>query len=159
MFEDAVHVRLAADEGPVEIDAQDLAPFLEVGFPNRLVDAGDAGIIDENVDLSERFERCVSRLFNRGEIGDIDLERRDCVADFSSGLVGERLVMIPDRDLCAGSNKALGDGPSKTLRSAGNDSAASVQIDLVHAKSPFTSIFAAPVVCSLAPLFAGRGLG
>ena len=47
------HDRLAADEGAVEIDAQHLAPFLEIGFPHRLVDAGDAGIVDENVDLAE----------------------------------------------------------------------------------------------------------
>ena len=60
--------RLAADKRPVEIDAQHLAPFLEVGFPHRLVDAGDSGIVDEDVDLAERFQRRIARLFDRGEI-------------------------------------------------------------------------------------------
>src|SRR6202035_2878544 len=87
------HDRLAADEGPVEIDAQDLAPFLEVGFPYRLVDSGDAGIVDENVDLAECSERRVSSLFNGGKIGHVDLERGDAGADFPGGLLGEGLVM------------------------------------------------------------------
>src|SRR5260370_16644441 len=60
------HDRLAADEGPVEIDAQNLVPFLEVGFPYRLVDSGDAGIVDENVDSAERIEGGICRLFNSG---------------------------------------------------------------------------------------------
>src|SRR5712675_42670 len=128
--------RLAADERPVEIDAQDLAPLIELGLPYRPVDAGNAGIVDENVDLAERLERRIPRLFDRGEIGDIDLESRDRAADFFGGLIRERLVMIPDRDLCAGSNKALGDGPAKTLCAAGNDGAAAVHIDLVHGHIP-----------------------
>ena len=77
LFEHRRHHRLAADEGPVEIDAQHLAPFLEVGFPHRLVDAGDAGIVDEDVDLAERLQRLVAGLFDRGEIGDVDLEGGD----------------------------------------------------------------------------------
>ena len=70
------HDRLAADEGAVEIDAQHLAPFLEIGLPHRLVDAGDAGIVDEDVDLAERLQRRVAGLLDRGEIGDVDLEGR-----------------------------------------------------------------------------------
>src|SRR6202023_615588 len=71
------HDRLAADEGAVEIDAQHLAPLIEIGLPYRLVDAGDAGIVDENIDLAERLQRGISRLFNRGEIRHVDLERGD----------------------------------------------------------------------------------
>src|SRR6516164_8796736 len=48
------HDRLAADEGAVEVDAQHLTPFLEIGLPHRFVDACDAGIVDEDVDLAER---------------------------------------------------------------------------------------------------------
>src|SRR5258706_2033574 len=155
------HDRLAADEGPVEVDAQSLAPFLEVGFPYRLVDSGDAGIVDENVDLAERFERGVFRLLNRGKIRHVDLERRNARADFLGGFLGERLVVIPDRDLCAGGYEAFGDRAPKSLRTAGDDSAAAVQIDLVHGEGPFTSNFgfsiASAEVCSLAPQRAGRG--
>jgi len=68
---------LAADEGAVEIDAQYLAPFLEVGVPHRLVDAGNAGIVDENVDLAQRRQRGVARLLDRGEIRHVDLDRGD----------------------------------------------------------------------------------
>src|SRR4030081_475453 len=82
LLDHARYDRLAADEGPVEIDAQHLAPFLEVGLPYRLVDSGDAGIVDENVDLAERFERGVSRLLNRGKIRHVDLDRGHACADF-----------------------------------------------------------------------------
>src|SRR5258708_27281324 len=68
------HHGLAADEGPVEIDAQYLAPFVEVGLPYRLVNAGDAGIVDQNVDLTERLQRFVAGRLDGGEIGDVDLE-------------------------------------------------------------------------------------
>ena len=77
------------------------------------------------------------RLFDRGEIRHVDLERGDAGADFLGRLLGERLVMIPDRDLGAGSDKTLGDGAPKTLRAAGDDGAAAVQIDLVHGENPF----------------------
>src|SRR5258705_4267449 len=49
--------------------------------------------------------------------------------------------MIPDRDLGAGGDKALGDGAPKSLRAAGDDGAAAVQIDLVHGENPFASIW------------------
>ena len=58
------HDRLAADEGPVEIDAQHLAPFVEVGLPHGLVDAGDAGIVDENVDLAESAQASRRAVFS-----------------------------------------------------------------------------------------------
>ena len=51
-----------------------------------------------------------------------------CFAVFSAN----GLVVIPDRDLGAGSDETLGDGAPKTLRAAGDDGAAAVQIDLVH---------------------------
>ena len=60
------------------------------------------------------------------------LKARDGGADFLRGLFGERLVVIPDRDLGAGGDEALGDRAPKTLRAAGDDGAAAVQIDLVH---------------------------
>ena len=69
-------IALQQMKGPSRLMRKHLAPFLEVGFPHRLVDAGDAGIVDEDVDLAERLQRRVARLFDRGEIGDVDLEAR-----------------------------------------------------------------------------------
>src|ERR1700747_2012665 len=40
--------------------------------------------------------------------------------------------MVPDRDASAGSDKAFGDRAPKPLRTAGDDGAAAVQINLVH---------------------------
>src|ERR1700733_5785069 len=123
---------LAADEGAVEVDAQHLAPFIEVGLPDRLVDAGDAGIVDENVDLPEGFQRFLARFLNGGEVGYVNLDGGDARADFLGRLLGQWLIVIPDRDLGARSKKALGDRAPETLGTAGNDSAAAIQIDLVH---------------------------
>ena len=101
LFQHRRHDGLAADEGTIEIDAQHLAPLLKVRFPHRLVDAGNAGIVDEDVDLAERLQRLIAGLFHRGEIGDVDLERADTGPDLLCGLFGEGQVMIPDRDLRA----------------------------------------------------------
>ena len=49
------------------------------------------------------------------------LKRGDGGADLLRGLLGERQVVIPDRDLGAGGDKALGDGAPKALRAAGDD--------------------------------------
>ena len=109
-----------------------LAPFLEVGLPHRLVDAGNAGIVDEDVDLAECVQRRVARLFHRGRIGDVDLERGDGGADLLRGLLRQRQIVIPDRDLGAGGDKALGDRAPKALRTSGDNGGAAAQIDLVH---------------------------
>src|SRR5205085_3611405 len=126
------HHRLAADEGTVQIDAQHLAPFVEVGFPHRLVDAGDAGVVDEDIDLAQRLQRFVTGLLDRGEIGNVDLESRDGRADFPGGLFGKWKVVIPDRDLRARCDQALGDRAPKTLGATGDDGATAVQVDFVH---------------------------
>ena len=101
-----------------------------------LVDAGNAGIVDEDVDLAERLQRRVACFFDGGEVGDVDLEGGDGGADFLRGPLGKRQVVVPDRDLRAGCDKALGDRATKTLCTAGDDGAAAVQIDLVHAPIP-----------------------
>ncbi len=65
LLEHRGHDRLADDEGAVEVDAQHLVPLGEVGLPHRLVDAGDAGIVDEDVDLAEGGERRIAGLLDR----------------------------------------------------------------------------------------------
>src|SRR6187549_3418615 len=52
--------------------------------------------------------------------------------------------MVPDRDLGAGSDEAFGNRAAKTLRAAGDDGAAAVQVDLVHRRFPFTRSFVVP---------------
>ncbi len=59
-------------------------------------------------------------------------ERDNACADLLCGLFGQRPVMIPDRDLGAGSDEALGHRAAEALRAAGDHRAAAVQIDLVH---------------------------
>src|SRR5262249_1560810 len=105
------------------------------------VDAGDAGIVDEDVDLAERLQRIVAGLLDGGAVGHVDLKCGHRVADGLRGLVGKRLVVIPDRDFGAGSHKTLGDGLANTLGAAGDDGGASVEIDLVHTRSPLAKLF------------------
>src|SRR6478609_3276424 len=118
---------LATNEGTVEIDAQHLAPLVEVGLPYRLVDAGDAGIVDQNVDLAERFQRGVAGLLHRGEIGYVDLERGDGGADFLGRPFREWLIVIPDRHPGSGHHEAFGNRAPETLRAAGDHRATAVQ--------------------------------
>ncbi len=136
LLEHRRHDRLADDEGAVEVDAQNFPPFLEIGLPDRLVDAGDAGIVDEDVDLAERRQRRIARLFNGGGVGDVDLEDSGLAADRLHRFLGQRGVKVPDRNLGAGGGEALGDGAAKALRAAGDDCDAPVEIDLVHARCP-----------------------
>src|SRR5712692_8412386 len=112
------HDRLAADEGPVEIDAQNLAPFIEVGFPYRLVDPGDAGIVDENVDSAERLEGGICRLFNRGQIRHVDLERRNpCAPPVTTAQRPSRSILFMFKLLYLSSfrDAPLGAGPESIL--------------------------------------------
>src|SRR3954453_11827453 len=120
------HDRLAADEGSVEIDAQHFAPFLDIGFPHRLVDAGNSGVVDENVDLAERLERSVPRLLDGRKIRNVDLKSADRLADLLCGFFGQGLVMVPDRDLRTGCDETLRNRPPKTLGAACNDGAPAV---------------------------------
>src|SRR4029077_4932293 len=69
---------------------------------------------------------------DRGEVGHMDFEGHDRAADFLCSPLGERLVAVPDRDACAGSDKAFGDRAPKPLRTASYYGAAAVQINLVH---------------------------
>src|SRR5262249_36928959 len=102
----------------------------------RLVHAGNAGIVDENVDLAERAQCRLARPLYRRAISYIHLEGGNRVADFACGLVRKRMIVVPDRDPGAGGNKALGDRAAKTLRAAGDDRRAFVEIDLVHRQIP-----------------------
>ena len=59
------------------------------------------------------------------------------VVQFVGGLLGQRLVAIPDRDRRAGVEKPLDDRAADALRAAGDDGVAAGEIDLVgHVVSP-----------------------
>ena len=94
------HDRFAAEERAVEVDAQHLAPFFVVRVPHRFVDACDAGIVDEDVDLSERLERDVARVFDGGQIRHVDLHGDDALTNLFRCSFREGDVVIPDRDFC-----------------------------------------------------------
>ena len=66
------HQRATDEIGRDEIDLDDAPPDLRRKLPQRRIAAGDAGIVDENVDLAEVAERCFDRARDRGVIGDVD---------------------------------------------------------------------------------------
>ncbi len=55
-----------------EIDLDDVPPDLRRKLPERRIAAGDAGIVDENVDLAALAQRCLDRARDRGFVGDVD---------------------------------------------------------------------------------------
>ena len=73
----AGHDRARADEGAVEVDAHHLAPFLDLGLPGLGVDAGDAGVVDEDIDASEALDGGVAGLGDRGGLRHVAGDRVD----------------------------------------------------------------------------------
>ena len=73
------------------------------------------------------FERGVARLGDRGRVGDVAGDGRDLLAQRLGGLLRQRDVVVPDRDLGAGFQEALGDRLAEALRAAGDDGDAALR--------------------------------
>ena len=103
-----------------------IVPRVDVGPRN-------AGIVDQNVDAAEKFQRRVARALDIRIIGDIDGDRLNAAAlgQFRRGLLGQFKVAVPDRDGGAGIEKPFDDGAANALRAAGHGREFACEIDLV----------------------------
>ena len=103
-------------------------------FPKLGIGAGDAGIVDEDVDAAEGVIGFVPGGFNSGEVGEIDLNRDYLagVREFLTGGLRQRLITVPKADLGARSQKSFSNGPAYPLGSARDHGAPAFEIDLVH---------------------------
>jgi hypothetical protein len=130
------HDSLAADERTIEVDFHHLTPLIVGQVGDRLVDAGDARVVDENIDAAECLQGGGGGGLDGFNAGHVDFERHYGGADFACGFFRQRLVEIPDRDFRARSHEAFGDGAAKALRTTGDDGESSGQINLVQGVSP-----------------------
>ena len=88
-------------------------------------------LLIEDVDAPERLERGVARLGDGGRVGNVAGDGGDLVAERLGGLLRQRDVVVPDGDRGAGLQEALGDRLAETLRPAGDDGDAALEIDVV----------------------------
>ena len=70
------HDRAAGQERPDEVDLDDAPPDFGVEFPGHAVAAGDAGVVDEDVDAAVRID---GRFRRRGDVG-LDAQLDDLAA-------------------------------------------------------------------------------
>ena len=97
-LEHARHKRAAAEEHAVQIDVHHVAPLFRRAFPEHFVDARDAGIIDEDIDMAVPAKRLASRCVDRVRLGQLNRVTGDFAkpVELRLGLVYRRLIAIPD---------------------------------------------------------------
>ena len=139
------HVRHdgAADQvGRDQVDLDDAAPDVGRQLPGRAVAAGDAGVVDEDVDLLGRRRRALGRARRpRASLVSSTASAMHLAGRAERGLgLGELAgVGVPQRHRRARGQHALGDGVADALRAAGDDCDAALQIDLVHERRSSTA--------------------
>jgi hypothetical protein len=128
------HDRAAHQVGRDQVDLDDATPDVGRELPGGGVAAGDAGVVDQDVDLAMRLGDAFGRGGDVGLAGQLDHVGADAagLAELALGL-GELLaVRVPQGDRGARGEHALGDGVADALRAAGDDGDAALQVDPVH---------------------------
>ena len=116
----------AAPEGAVEIDVDDVEPMLVGDRLGRRLAAGDAGIVDEDVDLAVARRRARSATsVTRLESVTSMIDDLGVVGLSPSGsarpALGDLGVAVGDDDLGAGLGQRLDAGEPDALAAAGHD--------------------------------------
>ena len=111
----------AAPEGAVEVDVDDVQPMLVGhGFGRRFA-AGNAGIVDEDVDLAVARRELIGHLGDARGIGHVHDDDLGVIAlrlqAGATGL-GHLGIAIGDHDLGAGLRQRLGAGKPDALPAA-----------------------------------------
>src|SRR4029453_16415803 len=114
-----LHVRYdgaAAIEDAVDIDVDDLTPFLRWVFPCRRIGSGDGGTGDQDVDMSEGFHGLCRGLIHAGLVADVDRNAGRSLAELGRGSVPRLGIDIPERRIAALGHDALGNGEADARR-------------------------------------------
>ena len=99
----------------------------------------NAGIVDQDIDATERFDGLIPRALDVGIIGDINRDSRNAAAllQFGRGFLGQPRIAIPDRNRRSGFEKTFDNCAPNTLRATCYDRVASGEIDFVcHGRLP-----------------------
>ena len=107
-----------------QIDVDDALPILIALIPDRGRLAGDAGVVDEDVDTSRLRQDLLDHGLGRRRAGDVDADRK-CLRADAAEAVGRRRgrcgVAVGDRDPRTGPCEARGDAFADALSRAGDD--------------------------------------
>src|SRR6185295_5395992 len=113
-------------------------PHGRLELPRGAVAAGDAGVVDEDVDAPQALHRDGRRGADRGLVGELHLRRLDPA--FRLEGLACRLevarVAVPEHHRRARLEEARGDGVADALRATGDDGDAALEVDRVHALAP-----------------------
>ena len=152
------HDRAASQIRTDEIDINDAPPDIRLQLPELAVAAGDAGVVDEDVDLAVPRDGGLRGGAHRSIIGEFDDIAGNRAQRGQTGLRRiERLrVDIPEHYGRAGGEHALGSGIADAPRAARDDGHAAFKIDLVQTRSP--SARARRIAPARAGLVPWRGL-
>src|ERR1041385_4874912 len=120
------------DGGQIHID--DLAPLFRRHFPGFFGDAGNAGIVDQNVDGAEAGEGGGGGGFDGSGVGEVDdggVRFALALENPGGSFEGVR-VEVPQGAPRAGAEEALCNGETDAASAAGDDGGLAFEVDLVH---------------------------
>ena len=114
----------------LEVDVHDQVPVL-LGHLEEQVVAGDAGVVDQDVDPAELVDDALHRGLRGGGVDDVaaDADRAGTVGEVEAarGVGGGGLVEVEDRDRGALAGEALGDAEADASGCSGDDGDAAVE--------------------------------
>jgi hypothetical protein len=114
------HDGAAAKKHAGEIDSQDFGPDVHRAIHHIMNRAVDAGIVDQDVDLTRLRQSEGDGLLNRGNVGDID-DIHPKRFEPRHGLVKRGKVEIPEDDPGAFLRQAPRNTEANASRAAGDD--------------------------------------
>ena len=118
------HDLAAAIERAVQVDVDHLKPAVQGKFLNRHRRAGDAGAIDQDVDLAQRVPALPGRLRDLLVVADIDTHGHGTSPSMSWRFSSGGGIEIPERDPAAFLTDPLGGQQPKPGCAAGDDGGA-----------------------------------
>ncbi len=116
------------DEHRGEVDGDHVVPLLVLHAHEEIV-VGDAGIVDEDVDLAERLLRLFAELDHRRAITEVARKHEHAAAELGGKRVELLLVGARDRNVSALSVQRLGDRPANSARGAGDERALAFKVE------------------------------
>ena len=131
------HVRHDRAAGQVRRDQVDLdhaAPDRRIELPGGAVAAGDAGVVDQDVDLPVALDRRLDRGIDRILLRQLDHRAGHvaAVGQLAARMLDAVGVDVPQHHRGAGVQHALRGGVAEALGAAGDHGHAVVQVDSVH---------------------------
>ncbi len=122
--------RLADQEGALEVDVDHRVP-VGLGDVEEVGGAEDAGVVDQDVDPSERRERRRGRGLDLAAAGDVAADRPGLGAELGGERLGRGGVDVPEREPGAARREQPRAGGADAVGGAGDDDDLAGEIECV----------------------------